>query len=230
MMHKVLMILIVASIGLTGCSPKLASDIAKGISKNDSYSESRIKDTKNEYREYLSEKYGDSFEIVSTELSGVLNNSNKVRGYYTENPTEYFEVHKDNGQLVDNYYSILREDETAQYIKGLLEPEVGDCVVLAKISQSLGKEYNRDKDLIETINELKKNKRGTRLVCNIYFTEPLNDKADKIEKIIKDEKLDGAFAVYYVNCYVSSSMSKEELTNIRTDNSKVEDKEIITIK
>ena len=67
--------------------------------------------TKSEVLEYLTEKYGEEFEITDIARRNIAIPYNETAVFPKKNPELVFTVREENGQFVDSYYGVLIETE-----------------------------------------------------------------------------------------------------------------------
>ena len=98
-MKKVLAVFIILLIGLNGSG---CMNSYKTLEENK---------TKSEVLEYLTEKYGEEFEIAGIARRNIAIPYNETAVFPKKNPELVFAVREENGQFVDSYYGVLIETE-----------------------------------------------------------------------------------------------------------------------
>lgn len=212
---------------MVGCKPEVGgSNMSREINQENkteySYSQNRLLEVEEKLSVYLNEKYDMEFTVSGGGLKSVLEHNDFLIFYPSDNPEDYFRADiMEDGEMNDEYYSLLKQDETAAYIRGMLIPVFGDCYVSARMYRSFGKEYAKGTPVEEAVRLLQSEGEPLMLTANIFFQstghseEELQAMAEEAKGIMEANGLDGLFGIYSMNAELSHEMSWEELEKLK---------------
>lgn len=253
-MKKVRKILIFCSaiaIELSACSVAgqlPSSQISQGgvvdnmeIENNDkkgdtSYSEWRITNSKEKLVAYLEKKYDDTFIVTEAGLKGVLEKNDYIVAHSKRLSDESFKAYiLDDGTVEDEYYAVLKRQETGAYIKSVVEPYLGKCYVNVKIHHALGEDFTSALSLNDAFDKLRENGQGLKLVGSIYLENAeisetqFKKMVGQAKETLEEEKIDGVFGVYNLIVDIDEEMTNSSWSELKKHKENYNWKEVISI-
>lgn len=204
--------------------------------KDGNYSGMRISDMKGKLVSHLEKKYNETFVVTESGLKGVLNNRDYIVAGSEKGSDESFSAYvMEDGTMEDEYYAVLKRNETGAYVKRVVEPFLGECYVSAKIHHTFGDEFTSETTFEDACKKLRESGRGLKLVGNIYvkstgITESqFKEWAEKARQALEENEIDGTFGVYSITTGINGEMTADELSELKKNKENYDWKEIISI-
>jgi len=198
-------------------------EITKMKEKGLDYKQQSFADTAIIMLTYLEEKYGESFEVVSGDIPGVLSDEYWITAQASDgaHAGEEFDVYyRGNEGCTDGYIGILKEEEACEAFERLIKEKISNVQVFSEITGEYGSEITLemtgDQLLLEVTYSF------TIVITDPDMTEEeFNQKADEIETFIGDSCLHSMGGVYCFVNKVESDLTMNEVDDIIEDDNKL---------
>lgn len=159
---------------------------------------------------YLKEKYPSfTFQIINCEPKNKLNSFTNFTIVEETKPKDYYSLYvdveeHDSGNVYeakDNYYGILKEDEFAEKLLGLVQQELPECInVKTNMPYVQGKEYGESLDLDMVLSGALELHQDTTFImaCGEKTEAEYEEKVKELEDFVKERGIAGSFTVKFV--------------------------------